>query len=71
MRRYLFIALVIGAIGASTTLLLFEFGVLNRFAEKLSTYYANAGFIRQGQRPDRIFHALAFVLKFLRPPPGW
>ena len=62
MRRYLFIALVIGAIGALTTSLLFEFGVLNRFAEKLSTYYANAGFLRPGQRPDRVLHGLAFVL---------
>ena len=62
MRRYLFIALVIGAIGALTTSLLFEFGILGGFAEKLSTYYANASFIAPGRRPDRLFHALAYVL---------
>lgn len=62
MRRYLFIALVIGAIGALTTSLLFEIGVLSRFAEKLSTYYSNADFFPAGKRPDRIVHALAFVI---------
>jgi class 3 adenylate cyclase len=62
MRRYLFIALVIGAFGALTTSLLFEFGVLSGFTEKLSIFYANAGFIPQGTRPDRILHAVAYVL---------
>lgn len=62
MRRYLFTALVIGAIGALTTVLLFEFGVLSRFAEKLSAYYANAGFIPAGRRPDRVLHAIAYVM---------
>ncbi len=62
MRRYLFIALVIGAIGVLTTSLLFEFGVLSRFAGKLSTYYANAGWISPGQRVDRVWHTIAFVL---------
>jgi class 3 adenylate cyclase len=62
MRRYLFIALVIGAIGVLTTSLLFEFGVLSRFADKLATYYANAGWISQGQRVDRVLHTGVFVL---------
>jgi hypothetical protein len=61
MRRYVFIALVIGAIGVLTTSLLFEFGVLDRFAEKLATYCANAGLIAQGERADRVLHTLAFV----------
>jgi len=62
MRRYFFIALIIGAIGALTTSLLFEFGVLGRFADKLSVYYANAGLLAEGTRPHRVLHALAFTL---------
>jgi class 3 adenylate cyclase len=62
MRRYLFIALVIGAIGALTTALLFEFGLLGRFADKLAVYYANAGLLEEGARPHRVLHALAFTV---------
>lgn len=61
MRRYLFIALVIGAIGVLTTSLLFEFGVLHHFARKLATCYANAGWIG-GIGPDpRGLPGFAFI----------
>ena len=62
MRRYLLIASIIGAIAVFVTVLAYEFGLLTAAANKLATFYANAGMIEHGRQPGRILHYVTFVL---------
>ncbi len=62
MRRYLFIAAIIGSIAVFVTILLFEFGLLTAAATKLATFYANAGLIDHGREPKRVLHYISFVV---------
>lgn len=65
MRRYLVVALIIGALSALTTLMLYQFGVFDAAGRRLSIFYANHGLMAGPQSPSHLLHyPVIFVLAF-------
>ncbi|MEM1294765.1 MAG: hypothetical protein AAGH89_05325 [Verrucomicrobiota bacterium] len=62
MRRYFLISAIIGAIAVFVTILAYEFGLLTAAANKLATFYANAGLISHGEQPARGLHYVTFIV---------
>ena len=65
MRRYLVVALIIGAASALATLLLYQFGLFDVAGRRLSTFYANHGLMARSMTPNHYAHyPIILVLAF-------
>lgn len=62
MRRYLLVALFIGAVSALTTLLLYQFGVFDAAGRRLSIFYANHGLMDGPKTPRAMGHYPVVIL---------
>ncbi len=62
MRRYFLLALIIGALSACVTYLLYEFGIVGRAATKLAVLYTNMGLLESTTQPVRMIHVGVFSL---------
>lgn len=66
MRRLLVVALIIGAVSALVTVLLFQFGLFDGPAKRLATFYTNHGFLTHPQEPGAPLHyTVVVILAFL------
>ncbi|MEM7015530.1 MAG: hypothetical protein AAF585_29070, partial [Verrucomicrobiota bacterium] len=62
MRRYLLVALIIGAVSALTTLMLYQFGLFDAAGRRLSTFYANHGLLARAMTPNHTTHYLIVTI---------